>query len=118
LSRIKGQKFNGDILSFSDEDRRSIKILDDLIYSHQVLRVYYTTYDMRRDQSSINPRAHADILVSGYDDSTSPPFHSCMYDGSPMTKTRLIEAGAYHASASTTHPNRLTMCLDFLILHG
>jgi hypothetical protein len=96
LSRTKGQKFNGDILSFSDEDRRSIKILDDLIYSHQVLQVYYTTYDMRRDQSSINPRAHADILVSGYDDSTSPPsmlmWHARVI-GIYHTRIQVVETG-------------------------
>ena len=27
------------------------------------MRVNYTTYDMRRDQDTINPRTHADVMV-------------------------------------------------------
>ena len=38
-------------------------IVKDTLYRHKVLRVNYTTYDLRRDQDSINPRNHADIMV-------------------------------------------------------
>jgi hypothetical protein len=33
------------------------------MYSHQVLRVSYTTYDLQRDQSYINPRTHGDVML-------------------------------------------------------
>ena len=59
-----GHDFDGDDeLEFSDEDRNSIRILNNRIYSAKVLRVNYTTYDVRRDQDSMNPRTHCDIMV-------------------------------------------------------
>lgn len=33
------------------------------MFRHSVFRVDYTTYDMRRDQDSINPRTHPDIML-------------------------------------------------------
>ena len=33
------------------------------MYLHQVMRVNYTSYDMRREQDTINPRNHADVLL-------------------------------------------------------
>lgn len=33
------------------------------MYAHKVLRVNYTTYDMRREQDSINPESHPDIMM-------------------------------------------------------
>jgi hypothetical protein len=131
LARLKVQRFNGNTISFSNEERRSIKSLDGTIYSHQGMRVYYTAYDMRRDQNSFNPQVHADILVSSYDDSTSPPstlmwharvigvywsrparlsrFLSYMYDALPMTRIRPIEVGIYNEWAFTMRQNRPAM---------
>lgn len=36
------------------------------------MRVNYTTYDMRRDQDSINPRTHPDIMMLAPTDSEHP----------------------------------------------
>jgi hypothetical protein len=33
------------------------------MFIHKVLRVNYTSYDMRRGQDSMNPRTHADIMT-------------------------------------------------------
>jgi hypothetical protein len=49
--------------AFSAEQRRSVHILNDRIYASKVLRVNYTTYDIRRDQDSMNPRTHSDVMV-------------------------------------------------------
>ena len=38
------------------------------IYVHQVMRVNYTTYDMRRNQDSVSPRSHPDIMVLAPDE--------------------------------------------------
>jgi hypothetical protein len=34
-----------------------------MIYSVQTMQVHYTTYDMRREYDTINPRTHADVMV-------------------------------------------------------
>lgn len=47
----------------SEEERNSVRIIGDRIYSAKVLRVNYTTYDMRRGQDSMNPRTHCDVMV-------------------------------------------------------
>lgn len=40
-----------------------LSIVKDRLFQQSVLRVNYTTYDMHRDQDSINPRTHADIMI-------------------------------------------------------
>ncbi|TBU55610.1 hypothetical protein BD310DRAFT_825501, partial [Dichomitus squalens] len=47
----------------SDEHTSGVQILNDRLYQHKTIRVNYTTYDMRREQDSINPRTHADIML-------------------------------------------------------
>ena len=42
------------------------------MYLHKVMRVNYTTYDMRRDQDSINPRTHPDIMMLAPSGSSHP----------------------------------------------
>ena len=39
---------------------------------HKVLRVNWTSYDMRRMQDSINPRTHPDVVLDAADGSTHP----------------------------------------------
>lgn len=60
--------YNGDESEFSDEEHRLLHLENDKIYFHKVCRINYTTYDMRRDQDSINPRTHADIMVLAHED--------------------------------------------------
>ncbi|KAH9937829.1 uncharacterized protein BXZ73DRAFT_89249 [Epithele typhae] len=40
-----------------------LHIHDTRIYRHKVIRFNYSTYDMRRDQDSVNPRTHSDVMV-------------------------------------------------------
>jgi hypothetical protein len=63
LTRLLGQEFDGDEALYSDEDRCTVRIIGDNIYSAKVLRVNYTTYDIRRGQDSMNPRTHCDVMV-------------------------------------------------------
>ena len=44
-------------------DISSVCILDDGIFIHKVMRINYDTYNMRREQDSINPDSHADIMM-------------------------------------------------------
>ncbi|EJF55297.1 hypothetical protein DICSQDRAFT_74723, partial [Dichomitus squalens LYAD-421 SS1] len=47
----------------TDDDLFTVRIENNKLYRHKVLRVNYTTYNMRRDQDSINPRTHPDIMM-------------------------------------------------------
>ena len=48
---------------YSFADRSRLDILKDRMYHHQVLRLNYTTYDLRRSQDVINPRTHSDVML-------------------------------------------------------
>jgi len=78
------------------------------MYLHNIMRINYTTYDVRRAQDSINPRTnHRDImLLSHRDDDT--PHHEYEY-------ARVI--GIYHVNVVYTGPGMLdyrARRLDFL----
>jgi hypothetical protein len=75
LNRILQKEYDGDEAEFTSAERNSITFVNDRIYRHKVLRVNYTTYDLRRDQDSLNPRTHADImLLSHEDDENAHPY--------------------------------------------
>ncbi|KAG2060731.1 hypothetical protein BDR06DRAFT_1054389 [Suillus hirtellus] len=48
---------------FMDDERNSVIISDSRLYSVQTMQVHYTTYDLRREYDTINPRTHCDIMV-------------------------------------------------------
>jgi hypothetical protein len=54
----------------------SLKLVNDRIYLHKVLRVNFTTYNVRRDQDSLNPRTHSDVMVLSGDDTTQPYWYA------------------------------------------
>ena len=60
-----------------------------MIYQHRVLRVNYTTYDMRRDQDSLNPQSHPDIMLLSHEDKNDDNWHPYWY-------ARVI--GIFHAN--------------------
>ncbi|KIJ14903.1 hypothetical protein PAXINDRAFT_23838, partial [Paxillus involutus ATCC 200175] len=60
--------------NFSDSERNSIIISDNKIYEHSMLRVNYTTYDLRREQDTINPCTRADIMVLSHEDERTHPY--------------------------------------------
>lgn len=75
---------------FTIRDRMSLKLINDRIYRHKVLRINYTTYNLRRDQDSLNPRTHGDIMVLSSD------------DAQPYWYARII--GIFHAMVLQTGP--------------
>ncbi|KAJ3554174.1 hypothetical protein NM688_g3242 [Phlebia brevispora] len=81
LSRILENQFNGEEHSFTNEQRSYVRIVANRIYRHQVMCVNYTTYNARRDQDSINPRTHADIMLlnPGEDDVPEDRRHPYWY---------------------------------------
>jgi hypothetical protein len=74
LARVLKRDYDGDETPFSEEDRASLKFARHQVYQHKVLRINYTTYDMRREQDSLNPRTHANIMVLAHDDSEGHPY--------------------------------------------
>jgi hypothetical protein len=71
LGRLLGLEYDGDEHNFSDADRNTVHIMNNRIYSVKVLRVNFTTYDVRRDQDSMNPRTHCDVMVRSQEDSAN-----------------------------------------------
>ncbi|THV03577.1 hypothetical protein K435DRAFT_817199 [Dendrothele bispora CBS 962.96] len=53
-------------------DISRVRLNNNRIYKHKVLRINYTTYDMRRSQDSVNPRTNSDIMVLSSDQGTHP----------------------------------------------
>lgn len=76
LSRVLNQSDDGDDVIFSDEDRLSLSIVGGCIYQHKVLRVNYTSYDMRRGQDSLNPRTHANVLLLSHSGDNHPYWYA------------------------------------------
>ncbi|KAG2336350.1 hypothetical protein BDR05DRAFT_978806 [Suillus weaverae] len=49
--------------AFTDDERNSVIISDNQLYSVQTMQVRYTTYNLRREYDTINPCTHCDIMV-------------------------------------------------------
>ena len=59
---------------FSPDQRARVIIHGDRIYRHKVLHVNYTTYDLHREQDSLNPRMHADVMVLSRENGATHPY--------------------------------------------
>lgn len=60
-----------------DTSANDVIFKHDRIYQHKIMRINYTTYDVRRSQDAINPSTpHCNVMVLGdsYDDSDYPTF--------------------------------------------
>ena len=93
LSRLLELKYDGGELNFSALDRRAVIIENfGVLYRHKVLRVNYTTYDLRRTIDSLNPcvPGHADVMV------LSPENEEENDDPHPYRYARIL--GIYHAN--------------------
>ncbi|THU94749.1 hypothetical protein K435DRAFT_612598, partial [Dendrothele bispora CBS 962.96] len=55
--------FDDNNLEIYEDDFEALTFENNRIYRHKVVRINHTTYDLRRDQDSINPRTHADIMA-------------------------------------------------------
>ena len=63
LSKILNQEYDFDEVSFTGAECTTITFVKNKIYQHKVMRINYTTYDMRQEQDSLNPQTHANIMV-------------------------------------------------------
>jgi hypothetical protein len=65
---LTNQDPRNDKIRVAKDDLHSVIIMNDTIYRHKFIRVNYTTYDMRREQDSINTTTRSDILMLSEDD--------------------------------------------------
>ncbi|KAF8151063.1 hypothetical protein BJ912DRAFT_1071771 [Pholiota molesta] len=72
LGRILHPTWSGDGNEFSEVERNRIFIVNERLYRHKVMRINYTTYDVRLGQDSINARNHADIMTLSRNDEDHP----------------------------------------------
>ena len=82
---------HGSRVTFTENDRNTIRIRNNMIYQHHTARINYTTYDVRRDYDTINPRTHPFVMVpSAEADSASCGFSYAMVLGIFHTEVQHI----------------------------
>lgn len=62
--------YNGDKVEYSQDEYDTIKFVDNTLYWHKPLHFNYTTYNLHRQQDSINPRTHLDIILLFHEETT------------------------------------------------
>ncbi|KAG2046039.1 hypothetical protein BDR06DRAFT_899875, partial [Suillus hirtellus] len=72
--RLRNIAYDRDEHNFTDADRTSILFTDNKIFHHSILRMNYTTYDLRHKQDTINPCTCADIMVLSHEDEKTHPY--------------------------------------------
>lgn len=64
---------------YSNLERSQVLFQNNRLYFHKVLRINYTTYDVRRGQDSMNPRTHSDVMVLSQEDGAGTNIHPFWY---------------------------------------
>ena len=95
LTRLQGLEYDGDEHEYSVAQRNQVIIKANTIYCQKTLRINYTTYDMRRDQDSLNTCNNADFMVLGCENEENPDAHPYWYG-------RII--GIFHANINYQGP--------------
>jgi len=90
----------------TDEDRNRVCIVGNKIFSVKTLRVNYTTYDVRREQDTINPRTHPFIMVkTGETTKNAHPFWYAQVLG-------VYHASVFDVNAESTRRSPHTGCKE------
>ncbi|KAF9474973.1 hypothetical protein BDN70DRAFT_814828 [Pholiota conissans] len=109
LGRILGREFDGDTdEGFTHEDRNAVRFRNSTMFRHLTARINYTTYDIRRDYDTINPRTHPFVMVASPEIKSDPSAH-------PFWYAQVL--GVFHADVQHTGPNSTNMAwksMDFL----
>ena len=77
-------------------DRAGVVIVNNRIYRHKVIRINYTTYDMRRAQDSLNPRTQGNIMVLANEPDNGTDSGTTGTTAHPYWYARVI--GIFHAN--------------------
>ncbi|KAI0070884.1 hypothetical protein K474DRAFT_1687288 [Panus rudis PR-1116 ss-1] len=111
LGRLRKPNEADDGSMYSAEERRQVIIQNDRIYRHRTFRVNYTTYDLRREHDSMNPRNHADIMTLSHD---VDPNSGISTSGHPFAYARLLDI--YHVPVVYCPPARDPISSSFEVL--
>ncbi|KAJ7753919.1 hypothetical protein DFH07DRAFT_744109 [Mycena maculata] len=79
LNRLLNNPYDGDETKFSPQDLANVTIEREHLYSHQTMRINYTTYDLGHDQDTINPRTRSDIMVLSHENEDDQNWHPYWY---------------------------------------
>ncbi|CUA77217.1 CRISPR-associated endonuclease Cas9 [Streptococcus mutans UA159] [Rhizoctonia solani] len=110
LARILGGRYQNEA-NHSDSALAQIRIQHDRIYSHQTLKINYTTYDIRRAQDLINPNTYKRfIIVPSEEDSHNNSEINSNTHQHPFWYARVL--GVYHANV--LYQNKPATRMDFL----
>src|ERR1700734_2691970 len=103
LGRLLDRDYDGDDHVFTDAERNTVLIVDNRLYSAKVFRVNYTTYDVRRDQDSLNPRTQrCDVMVhSCEEEADAHPYWYARILG--VFTVRVLHTGQYARNRSVQH---------------
>jgi hypothetical protein len=97
LSKLQGQ--SGIALASQDIDPNSVLFKNDRIYHHNIMRINYTTYDVRRSQDVVNAStSHHNVMVLA-----SNADH--LASGHPFRYARVL--GVYHVNVVYTGPGMI-----------
>jgi len=66
--QLLGKEYDGDEQEYTHTQRNEVLIQDNQIYYHKTLWVNYMLYDLRHQQSIINPTSHSDVMVLSCED--------------------------------------------------
>ncbi|KAJ7649404.1 hypothetical protein DFH06DRAFT_996491 [Mycena polygramma] len=99
LGRLLDVPYDGDEEQYSFQDLADVNIVGERLYTHKVLRVNYTTYDVLRSQDTLNPRTHPDFMVLAHEDEEEATAHPYWYG-------RIISI--FHADVRHVGPRSIT----------
>jgi hypothetical protein len=69
LARLRGLPFTGEEPQFTPEETDEISFQYNCIYEHKTAAFNYTTYDIRRDQDTINTGGtRSTVMIQSYED--------------------------------------------------
>ena len=67
-NHILSRLFGNEDEEFTPGQHNVLSFIKNRIYRHKVLRINYTTYDLRRAQDLLNLHMHADVMVLSHED--------------------------------------------------
>ena len=118
LGRLLKIDYDGDERDFTDEERNTVIVEHHRLYTHKVFRINHTTYDVWRNQDSVNPKSHCDIMLLSHEEENLEgrgDRESSKKNKHPFWYARVL--GVYHASVCHMGPasrSEAPQKIDFL----
>ncbi|CAK5267103.1 unnamed protein product [Mycena citricolor] len=96
LARFVEREFDADDHDdFSDADRNTVRLLGNRILRSKTIRINYTTYDVRRDTETLNPRLQPFVMVMSAVEQPDPYWYAQVIGVFSAVVFRELQAGQY-----------------------